>query len=145
MAARAQPVGADDLLRRGLLLLADALGRYRQEHKTLPARVVVYKTSPFDDAELAGFTTALDELGSIQPTLSMSTPARLFRRGAYPPLRGTYVTRLAAVAEAYRRGLLHPPLPELDAGLSERPGQSSRRRRQSSPSGRSNTSGRKIT
>lgn len=74
-------------------LLVDALGRYRLERKTLPARVALYKTSPFDDAERSGFENALDELGiDFADLLAVgSGDAKLFRHGAYPPLRGTYV------------------------------------------------------
>lgn len=87
-------------------LLADALGRYRQEHKTLPARVALYKTSPFDEAELAGFTAALDEVGIDSADLISVGPgdARLFRRGAYPPLRGTYVALDERNLLLYTRG-----------------------------------------
>jgi argonaute-like protein implicated in RNA metabolism and viral defense len=84
----------------------DALGRYRQEHKTLPARVALYKTSPFDEAELAGFTAALDELAIDSADLISvgSGDARLFRRGAYPPLRGTYVALDERNVLVYTRG-----------------------------------------
>jgi hypothetical protein len=87
-------------------LLVDALGRYRREHKTLPARVVLYKTSPFDTAELGGFTAALDELGIDSADLLSvgSGDARLFRRGAYPPLRGTYVALDERNLLLYTRG-----------------------------------------
>jgi hypothetical protein len=87
-------------------LLVDALRRYRQEHKTLPARVALYKTSPFDEAELAGFTAALDELGVDSADLIAvgSGDAKLFRRGAYPPLRGTYVALDERNVLLYTRG-----------------------------------------
>jgi hypothetical protein len=42
-------------------LLTDALKRYRNEHKTLPARVVVHKSSTYTEGELAGFQAAVDE------------------------------------------------------------------------------------
>lgn len=87
-------------------LLIDALGRYRQEHKTLPARVALHKTSPFDDAELRGLEAALDELGIEAADLLAvgNGHARLFRRGAYPPLRGTFVALDDAELVLYTRG-----------------------------------------
>lgn len=87
-------------------LLLDTLARYRQEHKTLPARVALYKTSPYDDAERAGFCAALVELGVGSADLLAvgSGDARLFRRGAYPPLRGTYVALDDRNVLLYTRG-----------------------------------------
>ena len=75
-------------------LLKEALARYRETHRTLPARVVVHKTSPFDDAELDGFDVAA---GTQQVevvdyvSVSRGTDTRLFRYGNYPTLRGTYL------------------------------------------------------
>lgn len=75
-------------------LLLDALGVYRKEHHTLPARVVVHKTSKINEQELRGFRSAADNLKieyldclSVVPTTT-----RLFRHGAYPPLRGTLLS-----------------------------------------------------
>jgi hypothetical protein len=87
-------------------LLIDALGRYRQEHKTLPARVALYKTSLFDDAERVGLESALDELGIDSADLLAvgSGDAKLFRRGAYPPLRGTFVALDERNLLLYTRG-----------------------------------------
>ena len=87
-------------------LLVDALGRYRQEHKTLPARVALCKTSLFDAAELSGFRAALDHLGIDSADLVAVGPgdAKLFRRGAYPPLRGTYIALDERNVLLYTRG-----------------------------------------
>ena len=49
-------------------LLVDALGRYRLEHKTLPARVALYKTSPYDDAERSGLRAPSSNSASTPPT-----------------------------------------------------------------------------
>ena len=43
------------------MLLVDALKRYRSEHKTLPARVVMHKSSTYTDEELIGFQAAVDD------------------------------------------------------------------------------------
>ncbi|XUW99729.1 MAG: hypothetical protein TUN42_07495 [Dehalogenimonas sp.] len=72
-------------------LLDSALDLYRSEHKTLPARVVLHKTSRFNQGELSGFSAAvqtrhIDSADFITITKSLT---RLFRVGAYPPLRGT--------------------------------------------------------
>jgi hypothetical protein len=70
-----------------------ALSEYRAEHHTMPARVVVHKTSSFADEELDGFIRAIEgeridlyDLIHVDRSLS-----RLFRDGLYPPLRGTLV------------------------------------------------------
>jgi hypothetical protein len=73
-------------------LLRQALREYRATHGTLPARVVIHKTSSFTPTELAGFRTAavverIDRLDAI--SVSDGTSHRVFRYGAYPPLRGT--------------------------------------------------------
>jgi hypothetical protein len=73
-------------------LLVQALSIYRREHRTMPARLVCHKSSYFTDAEIAGFRDAakqerIDGLDLVSVRKSMS---RLYRQGAYPPLRGTY-------------------------------------------------------
>ena len=75
-------------------LLTDALALYRREHKTLPARVALYKTSRHNDAELAGFRAAADGLHIDHLDLITTgyADAKLFRHGAYPPLRGTFLS-----------------------------------------------------
>ncbi len=72
-------------------LLSHALKRYREEHRHLPARVVLHKTSTFNKAEMAGFSAAVEEQ-SIEffDFLALAKSGmRLFRHGKYPPLRGT--------------------------------------------------------
>jgi len=76
-------------------LLLDALRRYRDTHETLPARVVLHKTSSFSDGELEGFrSAAATERVSRLDAVSVSDrdEMRLFRYGAYPPLRGTWLS-----------------------------------------------------
>ena len=75
-------------------LLDQALERYRQEHRTLPARVVLHKSSSYNTEEVEGFTQALhnqrvDSIDLISMTHSFT---RLFRKGVYPPLRGTFLS-----------------------------------------------------
>jgi hypothetical protein len=75
-------------------LLEKALQAYFQEHRTRPARVVIHKSSFFDDGELDGFRAAatnerVDSIDLVSVTKSFT---RLFRDGYYPPLRGTLLT-----------------------------------------------------
>ena len=73
-------------------LLASALEAFRQEHRTMPARVALHKTSLFTAAEIDGFQAAADErhLDALDMSwITSSDGARLFRPGAAPPLRGT--------------------------------------------------------
>lgn len=73
-------------------LLASALDAFRQEHRTMPARVALHKTSSFTAAEIDGFQAAADErhLDALDMSwITDSEGARLFRPGAAPPLRGT--------------------------------------------------------
>jgi hypothetical protein len=74
-------------------LLRDALSQYRSEHRHLPARVVIHKTSRFTDSELAGLEAAADadhvdmlELVTVGPSST-----RFFTPRHGPPFRGTHV------------------------------------------------------
>lgn len=74
-------------------ILIQALQRYRNEHKTMPARVVLHKSSYFTPEEQSGFRKGLEqERVSMVDMLSIrKSPIRLFRTGAYPVLRGTHM------------------------------------------------------
>lgn len=94
---------ADDA--RGLL--EQSLARYRSEHRTLPARVMLHKTSSFTPGELEGFHAAaeserLDQLELIWLPREEST--RLFRVGEQPPLRGTMLSLSGTRHLLYTRG-----------------------------------------
>lgn len=75
-------------------ILIDALRRYRDEHKNHPARIVLHKTSAFDDAEAAGVRSALQQehISMCDMVSIRRSSIRLFRNGAYPTLRGTHVS-----------------------------------------------------
>jgi hypothetical protein len=77
-------VGAESLLR-------EALASYRREHKTLPARIVLHKTSRYNSAELDGFHAAVEAAGVEELDLMSLDESfvRLYREGSHPPLRGT--------------------------------------------------------
>lgn len=72
-------------------LLYQALESYRQEHRTFPARAVVHKSSSYSPEELAGFQEAIrrQRVDSVDLLSVSRSNTRLFRIGAYPPLRGT--------------------------------------------------------
>lgn len=75
-------------------LVASTLQKYRDEHRTLPARVVVHKTSKYNDDELQGIDAAVSEqrVDSADLIVVRKSSTRLFRDGAYPPLRGTLLS-----------------------------------------------------
>lgn len=87
-------------------LLVEALRTYRREHKTLPARVVVHKSSTYSDAELAGFRAAAQEerVDSLDLLSLSRSSTRLFRFDYYPPLRGTFLTLDERTHVLYLRG-----------------------------------------
>lgn len=75
-------------------LLFRALETYRKEHGTLPARVVLHKSSNYNNEELDGFRKALEEqrVSTFDLTTIGNTEFRLFRDAQYPPLRGTFLS-----------------------------------------------------
>jgi len=87
-------------------LVKDALARYWDVHKTFPARIVLHKSSRFDDNEQRGFEAALKEKSiSTHDFLWVSQSAtKLYRAGKYPPLRGTLLTLDEREMVLYTRG-----------------------------------------
>lgn len=87
-------------------LLSNALVRYRTEHKTSPARVVVHKSSGFDSAEIAGLSDALlrERITTRDFVHIRGSDTRLCRAGEYPPLRGTLLSLSEATQVLYTRG-----------------------------------------
>lgn len=74
-------------------LIGDCLKAYRAEHRTMPARVVIHKSSAYNTGEMEGFRQGL-EMGNIDLIDLLSLRKgniRLFREGYYPPLRGTWL------------------------------------------------------
>lgn len=74
-------------------LLLGALDAYRREHRTMPAHVVLHKSSAFTDDEIEGFQGGAEErlIDALEMAwITTSEGARLFRGGSKaPPLRGT--------------------------------------------------------
>lgn len=89
-------------------LLGTALDTYKREHGHFPARVVIHKTSDFDDEEVSGFEAAADEryIYHLELLWIVGTRegTRLFRNGAYPVLRGTFATITERRHILYTRG-----------------------------------------
>jgi len=99
-------------------LLEQSLSRYRSEHRTMPARVILHKTSSFSPAELEGFQAAADNERIDQLELiwiPRNDPFRLFRQGEHPPLRGTMVSLSDERHLLYTRGSV--PLYKTYAGM----------------------------
>jgi hypothetical protein len=87
-------------------LLSKALKNYRDVHKNSPARLVVHKSSRFDENELNGFRKAVaEERVETYDFLSFSnSQTKLYRAGEYPPLRGTLLTLDESEMVLYTRG-----------------------------------------
>ncbi|MEH0933159.1 argonaute/piwi family protein [Micromonospora sp. CPCC 205558] len=88
-------------------LLLNALAVYKREHRTLPARVAIHKSSRFNPNEVDGFTAAADdrELHALDLIwITNSEDTLLFRPGAAPPLRGTFMTLSATEHLVYTKG-----------------------------------------
>lgn len=79
---------------------------YRREHKHAPARLVLHKSSNYDEAELEGFNRAVEdqELDTADFLVVTRASARLFREGRYPPLRGTMLSLDGRNHLLYTRG-----------------------------------------
>lgn len=74
-------------------LISMSLHEYYEAVKIYPKRIVIHKTSNFSPEEVYGFTQAARKANVYQVDLITILPARfrLYREGAYPPLRGTHL------------------------------------------------------
>lgn len=68
------------------------LEEYRERSGGAPQRVVLHKTSHFDEAEQDGFRHAFQNIPIVELINIMPTQFRLLKYGAYPPRRGTLCT-----------------------------------------------------
>lgn len=75
-------------------LLRHALDLYKIEHKNFPARVVIHKTSSFSEDETEGFlsVTKAQRIEMVDMLSLNHSDTKLFRVGAYPPLRGMFLS-----------------------------------------------------
>jgi hypothetical protein len=87
-------------------LLTGALAIYRREHGNTPARVLVHKTSYFDDAEIEGCRAAAqaERIEMLELVGVKRSGVRLLRGGALPPLRGTTLSLDERTGLVYLRG-----------------------------------------
>ena len=88
-------------------LVVASLRAYRAEHKNFPARLVIHKSSRFLPEEREGIDAAADEFHIEEVDLiwvSVNDPARLFRHGEHPPLRGTFAKLASERLLVYTRG-----------------------------------------
>jgi hypothetical protein len=74
-------------------LLREALAQYRGEHRHLPARVVVHKTSRFIETEVEGFGAAADaaDIDTLELVAIGDSSTRFFTPRTSPPFRGTHI------------------------------------------------------
>ncbi|WCP14062.1 hypothetical protein sphantq_02504 [Sphingobium sp. AntQ-1] len=75
-------------------LVKRALDAYYEHHRTMPARIVIMKTSRFEKGEAAGFAEGIAEMRVAMTDMiwvSEGGHVSLLREGDYPPLRGSFV------------------------------------------------------
>ena len=68
------------------------LEEYRERSGGTPQRVVLHKTSHFDESEQEGFRHAFQNIPIVELINIMPTQFRLLKYGKYPPRRGTLCT-----------------------------------------------------
>lgn len=88
-------------------LLNLTLEKYHAEHKNMPGRVVLHKSSSYSPEEIDGFNSAVSDNRISYADLvyiSEDTSTRLFRYGNYPPLRGTFLSLSDKRHLLYTRG-----------------------------------------
>jgi argonaute-like protein implicated in RNA metabolism and viral defense len=82
------------------------LKEYWDALKTMPARLVVHKSSNFRPCEIEGIRSAARtrNVAAIDFVTVMDSRLTLFRGGTYPPYRGTRVELDAKTSVLYTRG-----------------------------------------
>ncbi|MCB0493965.1 MAG: hypothetical protein KDC93_16285 [Cyclobacteriaceae bacterium] len=87
-------------------LLTQSLKEYYDAVKIYPKRLVLHKTSNFNQDEIYGFTQAARELhiNQIELISIQTSDIRLYRNGNYPPMRGTHFTMNDNHHVLYTRG-----------------------------------------
>jgi len=90
-------------------ILQDGLNRYREEHKTFPARVVLHKSSMFSEGEKQGFLEVLknNQIAVFDLISIRRSSTRLYRTGSYPPLRGMFLSLDEMNHVLYTRGSVY--------------------------------------
>jgi len=87
-------------------LLKQALEEYEIALDTSPGRVVIHKSSNYNQQELNGLNEALEEMrvNSVDFVTILDTNIRLLREGIYPPYRGTHIKLDSSNHILYTRG-----------------------------------------
>lgn len=87
-------------------LLTKSLKEYYDAVKIYPKRLVLHKTSNFNQDEIYGFTQAARQLhiNQIDLVSIQISDIRLYRSGNYPPMRGTHFTMTDNHHVLYTRG-----------------------------------------
>jgi hypothetical protein len=87
-------------------LLKKALTEYRVAMGNVPGRLVLHKSSNFNEAELSGFRLATSEMQvqAVDFLTVMDSDFRLFRKGIYPPYRGSHIEIDKKTHLLYTRG-----------------------------------------
>jgi hypothetical protein len=87
-------------------LVLEALAEYRREHRTVPARLIVHKTSYFNTEEREGMLAAAEskKIDLVELVNVRRGGLRLFREGTYPVLRGTTMCFDDTNGAVYLRG-----------------------------------------
>lgn len=87
-------------------LLTQSLKEYYDAVKIYPKRLVLHKTSNFNEDEVYGFTQAAKALHINQIDLIsiQTSDIRLYRSGNYPPMRGTHLALSDKQHILYTRG-----------------------------------------
>jgi hypothetical protein len=87
-------------------LLANGLATYRREHKTQPARLVMHKTSRFNDDEKQGFRQAAEShhLEVLDLVSVRRSGTRVLRAGESPMVRGSALLFDDASGIVYLKG-----------------------------------------
>lgn len=87
-------------------LLKKALEEYIDAMNTVPGRLVLHKSSNFNDEELRGFKRATEDMRvqSVDFITIMDSDFRLFRKGIYPPYRGSHIELDKKTHLLYTRG-----------------------------------------
>jgi hypothetical protein len=92
--------------RQAFELAKNVLAEYELRTGGAPLRVVLHKTSYFDEAERVGFEAALRDIRIVTMVTLVPSLFRLLRYGAYPPKVGTVCTINASRSFLFTSGFM---------------------------------------
>jgi len=87
-------------------LLSQSLKEYYEAVKIFPKRLIIHKTSNFNDGEIFGFRQAAKNfhINQVDLVSIQTSDIRLYRQGGYPPMRGTHLALTEQHHILYTRG-----------------------------------------